>query len=425
MRKRCFAIFISMIFLSGSGIAQTLIDGIAAVVDKEIITESDLNERVQMIAFQNRVDATAKGFRKQVLDGMVAEKLMLAQSKLDSVEVKEEEITAALDQQIENFVHQVGSEQRVEQMYGKSIARIKRDYREETKNQLLVQRVRQQHEEKITVNRREVEEFFASYRDSLPAVPDEYTISHIYSVPKADSSFEAATRALMQSIEDSIRAGGDFAGFAKRYSEDGTAQQGGDLGWAKRGDYVHDFEIAAFGLKEGNLSDIVKTPFGFHIIQLLGRRGESIHVRHILKRIEKGAVSDSATKDFLRDLKKRILAGESFAELAKAYSEDPDTKAVGGDLGTFTPDQLTKEFVEQLKSIKTGEISEPIRTSLGVSYGFHIIWMRKRVESHSMNLADDYRRVEQLALYMKKNKANEAWIDELKKNIYIDIRYQE
>jgi len=425
MRTSCFKTFVCVVFLSGSGIAQTLIDRIAAVVDKEIITESELNERVQFVAFQNRIDIKTKGIHKQVLDGMITEKLLLAQAKLDSVEVKEDEITAALDQQILNFVRQVGSEQRVEQMYGKSIARIKREYREDIKNQLLVQHVRQQHEEKLSVTRREVEDFFATYKDSLPAVPEEFTISHIYCIPKPDSALEAKTRSIMQSIEDSIRAGGDFADFAKRYSADGTAEHGGDLGWAKRGDYVHDFEIAAFGLKEGELSAIVKTPFGFHLIQLINRRGESIHVRHILMRIAKGAASDSAAKDTLRSLKKRVLAGELFAELARIYSEDPDTKAVGGDLGTLTPDQVTKEFLIQLKEIKTGEISEPLQTSIGVSYGYHIVWMRKRVESHTMNLKDDYRRVEQLALYMKKNKANEAWIAELKKNIYIDIRYQE
>jgi peptidyl-prolyl cis-trans isomerase SurA len=425
MRTSCFKTFVCVVFLSVSGIAQTLIDRIAAVVDKEIITESELNERVQFVAFQNRIDIKTKGIHKQVLDGMITEKLLLAQAKLDSVEVKEEEITAALDQQILNFVRQVGSEQRVEQMYGKSIARIKREYREDIKNQLLVQHVRQQHEEKLSVTRREVEDFFATYKDSLPAVPEEFTISHIYCIPKPDSALEAKTRSIMQSIEDSIRAGGDFADFAKRYSADGTAEHGGDLGWAKRGDYVHDFEIAAFGLKEGELSAIVKTPFGFHLIQLINRRGESIHVRHILMRIAKGAASDSAAKDTLRSLKKRVLAGELFAELARIYSEDPDTKAVGGDLGTLTPDQVTKEFLIQLKEIKTGEISEPLQTSIGVSYGYHIVWMRKRVESHTMNLKDDYRRVEQLALYMKKNKANEAWIAELKKNIYIDIRYQE
>ena len=425
MRTSCFKTFVCVIFLSGSGIAQTLIDRIAAVVDKEIITESELNERVQFVAFQNRIDIKTKGIHKQVLDGMITEKLLLAQAKLDSVEVKEDEITAALDQQILNFVRQVGSEQRVEQMYGKSIARIKREYREDIKNQLLVQHVRQQHEEKLSVTRREVEDFFATYKDSLPAVPEEFTISHIYCIPKPDSALESKTRSIMQSIEDSIRAGGDFADFAKRYSADGTAEHGGDLGWAKRGDYVHDFEIAAFGLKEGELSAIVKTPFGFHLIQLINRRGESIHVRHILMRIAKGAASDSAAKDTLRSLKKRVLAGESFAELARIYSEDPDTKPVGGDLGTLTPDQVTKEFLIQLKEIKTGEISEPLQTSIGVSYGYHIIWMRKRVGSHTMNLKDDYRRVEQLALYMKKNKANEAWIAELKKNIYIDIRYQE
>jgi peptidyl-prolyl cis-trans isomerase SurA len=403
--------------------AQTLVDRIVAVVDKEIITESELNERVTFLAVQNRIDPNQAGLRLQVLDGLVSEKLVLAQALIDSVEVTEDEVTRGLDQQIANFVRQVGSEQRVEQMYGKPISRIKREYRTEIKNQLLVQKIRQQREAAISVTHREVEDFFVSFKDSLPQVPEEFELSHIYIVPKPDTAVETKTRIVMQSILDSIHAGGDFADFAKRYSTDpGSAAGGGDLGWEKRGVFVREFEETVFGMKEGDVSSIVKTQFGFHIIQLLGRRGESVHARHILMKIEKGPASDSAAVDTLRVLRNRSLKGESFAELASKYSEDEDTKTIGGDLGTLTADQLQPDFAKQIKEMKAGEISEPLRSVVGSSYGFHIVWMRRRTAPHAINLHDDFKRIEQLALYMKRNKQNAEWIDELKKTIYVDIR---
>lgn len=418
---RAISIFLSI--LSPMTVStQILIDRIVAVVDKEIITESELNDRVTFVAMQNRIDPNQAGLRKQVLDALITEKLILAQALIDSIEVTDDEVTRALDQRISEFVRQIGSEARVEKIYGKPISRIKREYRSEIKNQILVQKIRQQRESSISVSPHEVKEFFTSYKDSLPQVPESFELSHIYMVPKPDTAVEAKTRAIMQAILDSIRAGGDFAEFAKRYSTDATAANGGDLGWAKRGDYVREFEETAFGLKENEISGIVKTQFGFHILQLLGRRGESVHVRHILLKIEKGPASDSATVQTLRDIRARALKGESFAELARKYSEDEDTKAVGGDLGVLTIDQLQPDFASQVKDMKKCDISEPLRTIVGSSYGFHIIWMRDRKAAHDMNLQDDYNRIEQLALYVKRNKLNTEWIDELKKTIYVDIR---
>jgi peptidyl-prolyl cis-trans isomerase SurA len=423
MKKCCMVLVVLMFLIPGALTGQTLVDRIVAVVDKEIITESDLNERVTFLSVQNHVDPNQTGLRVQVLDGMISEKLVLAQALIDSVEVTDDEVTRALDQQIANFVRQVGSEQRVEQMYGKSISRIKREYRTEIKNQLLVQKIRQQREASLSVTHREAEDFFTSFKDSLPQVPEEFELNHIYIVPKPDTAVEAKTRIIMQSILDSIRAGGNFAVFAKRYSTDpGSAASGGDLGWEKRGVFVREFEETVFGLKENEISTIVKTQFGFHIIQLLGRRGESVHARHILMKIDKGPASDSAAIDTLRVLRKRALKGESFSELAIKYSEDEDTKTIGGDLGTLTADQLQPDFAAQIKEMKAGEISEPLRTVVGSSYGYHIIWMRKRTAPHIINLKDDFKRIEQLALYMKRNKQNAQWIDELKKTIYVDIR---
>lgn len=411
-----------LLFATVAASGQTLLDRIIAVVDKEIITESELNDRVNFAAVQNRLDAASPELRKQVLDGMVAEKLILAQAIIDSVEVTDDEVARALEQQIQNFIRQVGSEQRVEQMYGKSIGRIKREYRDEIRQQLLVQKVRQQREANLQVTRREVEEFFAAYRDSLPQVPEEYLLSHLFVVPIPDTSVEQATRTRLQAVRDSLQAGGDFADFAKRYSVDGTASGGGDLGWARRGDYVREFEETVFSLQPGQTSGVIKTQYGYHIVQLMERRGDQVRARHILVRIERGPESDSSAVQLLRILRDSALAGTPFADLAKRHSQDEETKAQGGDLGTLTADQFVPEFSTTVMPLKAGEISPPSRASLGSTYGWHIVWLRNRIPAHAMTLETDFDRVSQLALYLKRNRQNADWVEELKKTIYLDIR---
>ncbi len=424
---RWVAGIVSLLFVHLAGLnylaGQTLLDRIVAVVDKEIITESDLQERLNYIALQNRLDPTKPELRKQVLEAMIADKLVLAQAIIDSISVTEEEVTHALDQQFQNLILRAGSEQRLEQMYGKPVARLKREARPEIRKQMLIQRIRQQRESTIQVTRREVEEFYESYKDSLPNVPEELDLSHIFVVPKPDSALDEQTRKKISTLRDSILAGGDFADFAKRYSQDGSAAGGGDLGWAKRGlVFVPEFESAVFALKEKEISPVVKTEFGYHVIQLLERRGESVHARHILLRIEKGPSSDSVTVERLRRLRERLIQGESFAELARKYSEDEDTKSLGGDLGRVAVDQLEADFESVVKDLKPGEISQPHRVSLRSSYGYQIVLLKKRIPAHSVNMAEDYRRVEQMALFVKRNRLSAEWIEELKKSIYYEVR---
>lgn len=403
--------------------AQVLIDKVAAVVDKEIITESDVAERLAMIAMQNRLDAADPELKKQVLESMVSEKLILAQAILDSVTVTEEEVTRTLEQQFQNIIRQAGSEQRVEELYGKPVSRLKREYRPEMKKQLLIQRIRQQREASMLVSRREVEEFYEAYKDSLPSVPEELELSHIFLKPKPDTTQEETTRRTLTVIRDSIVAGGDFADFARRYSQDGSAAGGGDLGWAKRGVvFVPEFEEAVFSLKEKEVSKVFKTDFGYHIVQLIERRGETVNSRHILLRIQQGPESDSAAVEQLRLLRGRALKGESFAELARKYSEDEETKSIGGDLGRVAVDQLEEAFAGVVKNLKEGEITEPHRVPVRASYGYQIISVRRRVAAHAMNLQDDYKRVEQMALFVKRNRLNTEWVEELKRSIYWEIR---
>ena len=412
----------ALLFAINIAAGQTSIDRIVAVVDKEIITESELTERTTLLALQNRLNPNDEALRRQILDGLIAEKLMLAQSFIDSVVVTDEEVTRELDQQINNLIRRAGSQERLEQIYGMPLARIKRESREIMRKQMLVSRVRQSKEAGVKISRREVEEFFAEYKDSLAVIPEEFQLSHIFVEPKIDTTIERETRAFMNAILDSLRAGRDFADFAHRYSDDGSKTSGGDLGWAKRGDYVQEFEQALFSLQPNEISGVVKTQFGFHIIQLIERRGESVHARHILKQVERGSASDTNAVEFLRGLKDSLDNGVLFTELAKRYSEDEESKIVGGDIGTVSLDMLQPEFSSVVQELQEGEVSAPHRIPHGASYGYQIVKVNKRVPEHQPALETDYRRIEQVALQVKRARVGDEWLDEIKKNIYWEVR---
>jgi len=399
--------------------SQTVIDRIAAVVGKEIITLSDLNLTIQSMAMQNRIDPNGPGLRDKVLDGMINEKLILAQAIEDSVVVTNDEVTDRLDRQIKMLIQQAGSEQRLEEAYNMPITRMKRDFRELIRNQLMVEKIRQTRQASISVTRREVEEFYDAHRDSLPTIPKEYELSHIFIKPKPDTSVIQAVLAKATLVRDSILAGGDFSAFAKRYSTDpGSASAGGDLGWFRRGVFEKEFEEAAFSLKDSEISMPIRTTYGYHVIQLVERRGESVHTRHILFSIQQSKADDDSTIAQLERLRVRALAGESFTALARQYSEDQETKDVGGDLGKIGVDQIEASFLDVLKPMKPGEISGPVKVPIGTSYGYHIVWVRSISQEHAMNLNDDYRRLEQFALQFKVNDNFQKWVEEMKKNIY-------
>jgi Parvulin-like peptidyl-prolyl isomerase len=357
--------------------------------------------------------------RDRILDGMTNEKRILAQAIEDSVVVTNDEVTERLDRQIKMLVQQAGSEQRLEELYNMPINRMKRDFRELIRNQLMVEKIRQTRQTSISVTRREVEEFFEAHKDSLPTIPQEYELSHIFIKPKPDSSVIERVYKKALAVLDSIKAGSDFSDFAKRYSSDpGSAPGGGDLGWFRRGVFEKEFEEAAFSLKDGEFSRPVRTSYGYHIIQLMERRGESVHTRHILFSIEQSKADDDSTIAELNRLRDRALAGESFAAIASKYSEDPESKDIGGDLGKIGVDQIESTFMEVLKLLKPGEISSPVKVPLGSSYGYHIVWVRSISPEHAMNLNIDYRRLEQLSLQFKMNEDFQRWVEEMRKSIY-------
>ena len=351
------------------------------------------------------------------------EKLILAKAVEDSIVVTDDEVNQQLDALIQQRVQQAGSEQRLEELYGMPITRIKREFRDDMRKQLLTSRMQQKKFADVQVSRREVEEFFATYKDSLPKVPEEVELYHIFLIPKASDQAKAAVRAKAQLVLDSIKAGRDFAELAKRHSQDpGSAAASGDLGFIRRGQLVQEFEEVVFGLRQEQISNIVETSFGFHIIQLIERRGETVHGRHILFKVERDTTAEHATIERLKSFKDSVAHGATFADLAKRHSEDAETAPVGGFLGTFTIDQIDQSLATVIKTMKPGEISDPLRVEFGKNYGYHIVFLKKRTPEHAMNLTDDWKRIEQIATNFKRNKEYQAWIAELKQDIYWDTR---
>jgi peptidyl-prolyl cis-trans isomerase SurA len=401
--------------------AQVL-DRVVAVIENEPILESELTAQVQFFILTNRMDPKAPGLRDQVLQSMINEKLIVAKAVEDSVTVTDEEVQQQLEAAIQQRVQQVGSEARLEEMYGMPLSRIKREYRDEMRKNLLAQKLQQQRFGATQIGRYEVEEFYHTYRDSLPRVPEEVELSHIFIKPRFGTAERTAAREHMQLLLDSIHAGVDFAELAKRHSEDpGSAPQGGNLGLVRRGQFVKEFESAAFGLSEGQVSGIVETELGVHLIQLLERRGDAVRARHILLRIQRTESGDSTTVALLDSLRTAALAGSDFSILAKKFSEDKETNLIGGMLGTLDFDQLDKSWFAAVSSLKIGEISRPEKLPVGSSYGYHIVLLRNRTPAHTMTLEQDYHKIESLALNYKRTKDYQSWLEEIRNKIYWKI----
>ncbi|HTK81053.1 MAG TPA: peptidylprolyl isomerase [Bacteroidota bacterium] len=403
---------------------STVVDRIVAVVGRECILLSDVTAQIDFYTLNNHVDPSTPGLRDQVLQAMIDKKLMLSKAAEDTtINVREEDVTNQLDALVAQRIQQVGSEKRLEELYGMPISKMKREFRDETRKELMVQMLQQNKFGDVQVSRREVEEFYATYKDSLPKVPEELELYHIFRLPKVSESSRAATMAKAQKIIDSIKAGGDFADFARRYSEDkGTAQFGGDLGFARRGQFLREFEEAVFSLKENQIANIVETPLGLHIMQLLERRGESVHARHILFKVERTDADAESTKAFLRSLKDSVLRGGDFSDLAKRYSEDKESGPQGGLLGSFSTSQFDQSLLDVVKDMKEGDVSNPAEVNYGTSKGYHIIYLKKRIPEHTINITDDWKRLEALAVNAKRNQLYLDWLKQLRSEIYWETR---
>ncbi|MDQ7816877.1 MAG: peptidylprolyl isomerase [Melioribacteraceae bacterium] len=417
--------FIIFILFTANLLAQQVGDKIVAVVDNEIILKSELDFRVNFESAQKKLNPTDPVIQNSILNQLIEEKLLYAQAELDSVTVTDEQVNQQLDNQINYFITQYGSKERLEQIYGMPIEKIRRNLRDDTRKNLMAQSVQQKKFGNIQVSRMEVEEFFNSFKDSLGIVPEKYQIAHIFQNPRAGDRIKQKARELALMLLDSLKKGGDFAELAKKYSNDpGSAAQGGDLGFVKRGVFYPEFEAAAFALAPNQLSGIIESPVGFHIIQLLERRGESIHSRHILIKLKADDEADLKSIEFLNDIRDSIVRGtNTFDYYAKRYSDDKENSRFGGELGIFEKSQLDKSLLDIIFKMKVGDISFPKRLEIdNNTYGYHIVKLIKRTSEHKAELDQDFTEIKRLTEYYKKQKFYSKWMEELKEKIFWEVR---
>ena len=278
-----------------------VIDRVIAVVGQNMIKESELETAFLQQKANNGIIENAFTVRCDLLEGMLINKLMLHQAEVDSINVSDEEVNREMDNRIKYMVRMYGSEENLERQMKKSISEIRSFYNDMIRENIMIAQIENKLTGDISITPQEVADFYKSIpQDSLPMTEDEYVFSQIVKLPKVSDEEKAAVKARLETYRDRILKGSKFSTLATLYSEDpGSAKKGGELGFFSRGDMVSEFENAAFALQDGEISPVIETQYGFHIIQMIERRGNQVNCRHILLQPK---VSDAQ----LLEAKKRI-----------------------------------------------------------------------------------------------------------------------
>lgn len=432
---KSFFLSISLLFVTLFCFAQNkvLVDKIIGKVGSEYILLSDIEEQYALMsAQQGTVDANTKCV---ILDNLLAQRLMLNQARLDSIVVEETEVNAQLDARIDRILSYMnGDESQFEAYYGQSISEVREQFREDLRNQILVERMQGQIMASVNITPAEVRAFFDLIPlDSLPYFNSEVEIGEIVYYPDVNDTQKELARKKLEEIRTRIVEGGeDFAELAATFSDDpGSGRAGGDLGWAKRNSYVPEFEAAAYNLENNEISPIVETEFGFHIIQLLERRGNTIHARHILVKpeiTENDLVLAQNKLDSIRNL--ITIDSTTFSKAVKKFSSENvqsynnDGNMVNPKSGNtfFEISDLDPDIYFTTDTLEVGQISSPIQFAAPTGEtAFRLIVLKSRTQPHKANLEQDYSRIRQAALESKKNIYINNWIAEKVGQTYFEV----
>lgn len=427
------AIIANVLFVSAPLISQkNIVDEVIAVVGDNAILMSDVEYQYQQAVMQGM---SAKGDLKcKLFEQQLIQKLMLNQAVLDSVEVSENNVISEVDRRMNEFINRAGGREKLEEWFNKSVLQIKREQMTVVRDQMLTESMQRTITEKIEPTPSQVRAYYRkTSQDSLPMVPVQYEIQKIAVYPQIDQIEIDRVKARLRDFQKQVADGRDFATLAVLYSEDpGSATSGGDLGWSTRGSLVPEFANVAFNMQEVNkVSKIVQTEYGYHIIQLLEKKGERVHVRHILM---KPKVSPDANKEAIHrlDSVSKLITDEelTFEEAALYYSMDKDTRNNGGlmvnmrtqssnfELAAIDEPQLAKE----LQKLKEGEFSKPLSIKDDKGHDvFVIIKQKRRIDTHRANLKDDYQLIQSIMNEKRKQDAIEDWIKEKQLDTYITI----
>jgi peptidyl-prolyl cis-trans isomerase SurA len=409
---------------------KKIIDKVVAIVGENSILYSDVENQYLQYIMQGYT-ANSQSIRCRLFEEILFAKLLLNQAQLDSVEVSDDQVEAEMDRRLQYFISQIGSKEELERYYNKTLAEIKNDLKSVIKEQIMTQQVKNNITKDIKITPTEVREYFNSIpKDSLPVIQSEIKYSVITIEPKVTAEEKAYAKNKIEELRKRIVNGEDFATLASIYSEDpGSAIKGGELGDFTRGVMYPEFEAAAFALQPDEISPVIETEAGYHILKLIKRKGEYINVRHILIQTKVSPLSVQKAQKKLDSVYNLIVSGTmTFEEAARRFSTD-DFAGSGGMAinpnsgnNIFKPGEIDKDIFFQLDKLDAGQVSKPfvVRNEQNKMV-IKMVKLKQRTSPHKASLKTDYDKIQEAALQKKKADAIAKWINERAAETYIII----
>ncbi|WP_214226882.1 peptidylprolyl isomerase [Pedobacter sp. B4-66] len=409
------------------------IDKVVAVLGNNIILLSDLNQQyAQYLNSGNPDDEKVKCY---ILQQMLAQKLLKQQAEIDSVVVEEGQVDEEVEKRMRYQIQKAGGQERLEQFLNRSVLQYKDEIRPDIKEQLISNKMQQKITQDVNVTPIEVKRYFDSYqKDSLPDIPTEFEVGEIVLHPKLTKAEKQKFYDKIDALRLRVKSGEDFGFLAKTYSEDGgSAPDGGDLGFFDRTRMVKEFTAWAFKLKPGEMSPVFESEHGFHILQVIERRGEQVQARHILIRPETTPASLERTKLQADTIYKNIIEKKlPFSTAASLYSDNKESQYNGGMLlyadnvtarTTFIPaDKLDPKVFIVVDTMKVGEVSQPVAFSdPDGKQGYKILYLKSKIPPHKGNLEQDYAKFKEKAQQSKIDRMLSEWFEKRRENTYIRI----
>jgi peptidyl-prolyl cis-trans isomerase SurA len=409
----------------------TMIDEVVAVVGQHYILHSDIENQYIQLRMQGSIDGSEPTVKCRIVENLLFEKLMLHQADIDSVEVTQEQVTQELDRRMRYFISQFGSQEKLEKFYDKSVIEFKAELSEVIEEQLKIQEVQRTITENTRVTPSDVKKYFRTMpKDSIPLISSVVKVAEIVKKPPISYQERFEVQERLRKLKERVDNGESFEALAVLYSEDpGSAKQGGDIGLHGRGELYPEFESIAFKLDPGEISEIVETEAGFHVIQGIERRGEFVRVRHILVRPKVSPVELAEARVFLDSIATLIRNDSiTFEEAVVEFSTDPDKNSKGLLINPYSGstnwmvDELDPKVFFVIDKLAVGEVSTPVlmEDDKGEE-AYRLLTLKERTEPHRANLDDDYDQIQNWALQFEKQEAIKKWIEYNASKTYIKI----
>lgn len=436
MKKITLALFLLIFLMSnqpaiGQESSGVVIDEVVAVVGKEYILLSDIEQQYLQMRMQESVQESEEYTKCLILENLLFEKLLLHQAELDSVVITQDQVNAELDRRMRYFISQFGSQEKLEQFYNKTVTEFKSDLSEVIKKQMMVENVQQTITEHVDVSPAEVRKYFREIpHDSIPLISSVVELAEIVKKPVISPEEKHQVRERLKEYRERVINGESFEALAVLYSEDpGSARQGGDIGLRGRGELYPEFETIAFQLDPGEVSDIVETEAGFHIIQGIERRGDFVRVRHILLKPRVSPEELDKARVFLDSIAELIRTDSlKFDDAVVKFSTDPSRNNNGIMINPNTGgsqwslDELDPKMFFVIDKLEVGQISTPVvMEDEDGSEAYRLILLKNRTQPHRANIEDDYDQIQMWALQQKKMETVKKWIKNNLHKAYIRI----